>query len=116
MSLVIIIFNRLNDRSVISAIYTIAGYTYGPLLGLYAFGLFTKKPVRDRWVWIVAVVSPCICIVLNWLAPKLLNGYKMGYELLIINGALTFAGLWILQKKDTLNATKTEVGTSIMCN
>ena len=100
VSLVIIIFNRLNDRSVISAIYTIAGYTYGPLLGLYAFGLFTKKPVRDRWVWIVAVVSPCICIVLNWLAPMLLNGYKMGYELLIINGALTFAGLWILQKKN----------------
>ena len=96
---VIIIFNRLNDRSVISAIYTIAGYTYGPLLGLYAFGLFTKYAVRDRWVWLVALISPVVCVVLNKLAPILLDGYKMGYELLIINGALTFLGLWILRKK-----------------
>ena len=99
VALVIIIFNRLNDSSVISAIYTIAGYTYGPLLGLYAFGLFTRREVSDRWVWIVAVVSPVICIVLNKLSPVLLDGYKMGYELLIINGALTFTGLWILRKK-----------------
>ena len=99
VALIIIIFNRLNDRSVISAIYTIAGYTYGPLLGLYAFGLFTKKKIADRHVWIVCIASPIICVIINYLTPILLGGYKVGYELLIINGLLTFAGLWLLRKK-----------------
>jgi Na+/proline symporter len=99
VGIVIIIFDKLNNSSVISAIYTIAGYTYGPLLGLFAFGLFTKFQLRDRWVWLVAVLSPVICAVLSYLAPLFLNGYKFGYELLIINGAITFAGLFILRKK-----------------
>ena len=105
VAIVIIIFNRLNDRSVISAIYTIAGYTYGPLLGLYAFGLFTKKQIRDSLVWIVCITSPIICVFINKITPMLFNGYQMGYELLIINGLLTFIGLWLLQKKDTTHAT-----------
>lgn len=107
VTLVIIIFNRLNDRSVISAIYTIAGYTYGPLLGLYAFGLFTHRTVNDRWVWVVAILSPIICIVVNKLAFIFFNGYKIGYELLMLNGVLTFIGLWLLSKKNiATNATK----------
>jgi len=106
VAIVIIIFNRLNDRSVISAIYTIAGYTYGPLLGLYAFGLFTKKQIRDRAVWIVCLISPVICIIINKMTPVMFNGYKMGYELLIINGLLTFIGLWILREKKIIGATQ----------
>lgn len=91
---IILIFRSFNDRSVIDAIYTVAGYTYGPLLGLYAFGLFTRRAVRDRLVPIVAVASPLLCYAISWLARSQW-GYTMGYELLMLNGALTFAGLWL---------------------
>lgn len=91
---IILIFRLLNDRSVIDAIYTVAGYTYGPLLGLYAFGLFTRRGVRDRWVPSIAVLSPIICFGIS-LLTNALWGYTMGYELLMLNGALTFVGLWI---------------------
>lgn len=94
VALIIIAFNRINDRSVISAIYTIAGYTYGPLLGLFAFGLFTKFQLHDRYVWIVSVASPIICIIIN----KLMHN-SLGYELLMLNGIITFIGLLLLRKK-----------------
>ncbi|MBQ9469885.1 MAG: sodium:solute symporter [Bacteroidales bacterium] len=92
---IILLFRSLNDRSVIDAIYTVAGYTYGPLLGLYAFGLFTRRAVRDRLVPMVTVASPIVCYAFSQL---MLNrwGYAMGYELLMLNGALTFAGLWLI--------------------
>lgn len=91
---IILIFRLLNDRSVIDAIYTVAGYTYGPLLGLYAFGLFTHRPVRDRLVPFVAVASPLICYGISQMATHCWS-YTMGYELLMLNGLLTFVGLWI---------------------
>ncbi|MCQ2375698.1 MAG: sodium:solute symporter [Salinivirgaceae bacterium] len=94
VALIIIAFNKINDRSVISAIYTIAGYTYGPLLGLFAFGLFTKFQLHDRYVWIVSVASPIICIVINKLTHN-----SLGYELLMLNGIITFIGLLLLRKK-----------------
>ena len=97
--LFILLFRAVNSTSLIDAIYTIAGYTYGPLLGMYAFGLFTKFRIADRWVWAVSIASPLICVAINYLAPVIFNGYKMGYELLIINGAITFAGLLLLRKK-----------------
>jgi len=93
MVLVIVIFCVVNDDSVISAVFTAAGYTYGPLLGLYAFGLMTKLPVRDRWVPFICVLSPIICYVLNLYSEELMHGYKFGFELLILNGLLTFMGL-----------------------
>jgi Na+/proline symporter len=95
---VIMIFKAINDDSVISAVFTVAGYTYGPLLGLYSFGLFTKLPVRDKLVPVVAVLSPVICYVLNIYSQQLFNGFKFGFELLIINGALTFLGLLLISK------------------
>ena len=94
---VIILFRAINDRAVIDKLFTIAGYTYGPLLGLYSFGLFTSFKVRDRWVPLVAVVSPVICYFLSLYSENLFNGYKFGFELLILNGIITFAGLFLLR-------------------
>lgn len=97
---VIMIFRAVNDQSVISAIFTVAGYTYGPLLGLYAFGLFTPFAVRDKWVPYIAILSPIICFFLSKYSALLLNGYKFGFELLMVNGAITFLGLLLLSKRN----------------
>lgn len=102
MILVIIVFNAFNDRSVIDAIFTIAGYTYGPLLGLYAFGLFTRFQVNDKLVPFIAVFSPLACYFLNKYSILLFNGYKFGFELLIVNGAIVFLLLLITRKRGVL--------------
>lgn len=94
---VIVAFRAINDRAVIDKLFTVAGYTYGPLLGLYAFGLFTRFNVIDKYVPYVALSSPIICFILSEYSVKLLNGYKFGFELLIINGIITFFGLWLLK-------------------
>ena len=86
---VILIFNAINDQSVIKSLFTVAGYTYGPLLGLYSFGLFTNFKIRDRYVPVVALSSPVLCYILNCYIP-------FGFELLILNGAFTFIGLCVL--------------------
>lgn len=96
---VIMIFRAVNDQSVISAIFTVAGYTYGPLLGLYAFGLFTRFQVRDKWVPLVAIFSPVFCYFLAKYSPLLFNGYKFGFELLMVNGAITFLGLLLISRR-----------------
>lgn len=95
----ILIFSKLNDRAVIDKLFTIAGYTYGPLLGLYSFGLFTRRMVNDRLTPYIAVISPVVCFFLSKYSEVLLNGYKFGFELLLVNGFLTFAGLWIFSRK-----------------
>ncbi len=97
--LVIIIFQIVNNKSVIDAIYTIASYTYGPLLGLFAFGLFTRLQPRDKYVPYVAVASPVICYTISSLVEEH-TGYKFGYEMLMFNGALTFAGLLLISQKN----------------
>jgi Na+/proline symporter len=97
--IVILIFRALNNEAVINAIYTAAGYTYGPLLGLFTFGLFTKFSVKDKYVWIVALLSPIICYMLSSYSERLFNGYKFGFELLILNGFLTFTGLYLLKMR-----------------
>lgn len=102
MVLVIVVFNAFNDRSVIDAIFTIAGYTYGPLLGLYAFGLFTRFQVNDKLVPFIAVFSPLACYLLNKYSILLFNGYKFGFELLIVNGAIVFLLLLITRKRGVL--------------
>lgn len=94
---VIILFRAINDRAVIDKLFTIAGYTYGPLLGLYAFGLFTRWTVKDKWVPLVALISPVACYFLSVYSERLLNGYRFGFELLIVNGLITFAGLFLLR-------------------
>lgn len=95
----ILIFNSFNDRSVITAVFLAAGYTYGPLLGLYAFGMFTKLEVKDKWVPLVCIISPVLSYWINLNSEALLGGYKFGFEILIVNGMLTFLGLLMLTKR-----------------
>ena len=97
----ILLFRTFNSTDLIDAIYILVSYTYGPLLGLFAFGLFTKYQVIDRWVPYFAILSPILCYALNILAQQLW-GYHFGYELLMLNGAFTFAGLYVTRKKEPL--------------
>ncbi len=95
---IILIIKAVGSDSIITAIYKLASYTYGPLLGLYFCGLYTKiKPV-DKWVPYIAIAAPMICFVFE-IAMKQVFGYQVGYELLLINAALTGIGLWILSLK-----------------
>lgn len=94
----ILIFNAFNDRSVITAVFLAAGYTYGPLLGLYTFGMFTKLQVKDKWVPLICIVSPVLSYWINLNSAALLGGYKFGFEILIVNGLLTFIGLLLVTK------------------
>jgi SSS family transporter len=99
--LIILVFKEINEKSVIDAVLNVAGYTYGPLLGLFSFGLFTSKQVRGKLVPIVCVISPVLSYLFSSNAEALLGGYKVGLEILVINGAITFAGLWIISlRKD----------------
>ncbi len=95
----ILIFSSLNNKAVIDELFTIAGYTYGPLLGLYSFGLFSKRKPNDRMTPFVAILSPVICIFLNAFSEQLFNGYKFGFEMILVNGFLTFAGIWLFSRK-----------------
>jgi SSS family transporter len=102
--LVIVIFKLINNDAVINNLFTWAGYTYGPLLGLYTFGLFTKKQVHDKLVPIVCILSPIICVVLNDHSKELFDGYKFGFEMLIVNGFFTFVGLSVISKRSESKA------------
>ncbi|WP_435625085.1 sodium:solute symporter [Flagellimonas sp.] len=99
--LVIIAFKYILSRNVIDSLLIVAGYTYGPLLGLFAFGIFTKHKINDKYVWIVCGLSVGIIAFLGSLDPKYLGGYVIGYELLPLNGLLTFLGLLLIRKKTT---------------
>lgn len=96
---VIIIFNSINNDAVIKELFTAAGFTYGPLLGLFAFGLFTKWQIKDRFVPVVCFLAPVVSFLLNYYSVELFNGYRFGFEILLVNGALTFFGLLLLQNK-----------------
>lgn len=97
--IVIIIFKYVLTSNVIDSLLTVAGYTYGPLLGLFAFGIFTKYQVKDKYVWIVAVCSVILITIIGNIPPEKLGGYVLGYELLPINGLLTFIGLILIRRK-----------------
>lgn len=94
--LIIVIFKEINERSVIDAVLNIAGYTYGPLLGLFSFGVITKRIVRDKLVPVVCVISPILSYLLSLNAATLFNGYVFSIEILIVNGIITFIGLWLI--------------------
>ncbi len=95
---IILVFRAVNNDSVINTVFAIAGYTYGPLLGLYGFGLITQRQVRDRWVPAVVILSP----LLSWGVNEVLirsTGFHLGYTILLLNGIITFLGLWLIRKK-----------------
>jgi Na+/proline symporter len=101
--LIILIFSRYHNDALIRIIFQVASYTYGPLLGLFTFGLFTKRIVTaDRLVPVFAILSPLICLLLNKYSKQLLGGYEFGFELLLVNGLLMFIFLWIMSKKRVL--------------
>ena len=97
--IVVIIFKKYLNTNVIDGLLTIAGYTYGPLLGLFAFGIFTNYKVKDQYVWVVALFSVLIVLGIGNIDSNLLGGYQIGYELLPINGLITFFGLILIRRK-----------------
>ncbi len=104
--LVVILFKYVLDRNVIDGLLTVATYTYGPLLGLFAFGIFTKHSIRDRWVWVVALVVILLVYLLAQLPTSVLGGYEIGYELLPLNGLLTYIGLWLIRRDPESNTSR----------
>ena len=92
---VICAYHAIGDESVINAVYTISGYTYGPLLGLFLFGIFTRRRPREAWVPLVCIASPLICMLLSARSAEWFGGWRIGFELLLINCALTMLGLWL---------------------
>src|SRR5690606_37393243 len=95
----IVLFDQINDKSVVSAVFKAAGFTYGPLLGLYVFGLSSKLNIRDRWVPLICVLSPLASYVLDRNSATWFGGYQFGFEILLINAAFTFLGLIIVIKR-----------------
>lgn len=97
--LIIIAFKPFHNQSLIDTIFDVAGYTYGPLLGLYAFGLFTNYRVKDKYVPVVAILSPVICYILKLNSQEWLWGYQFGFEIILLNGLLTCLGLFVIRKR-----------------
>ena len=95
MGLVIFIFEALNNTSVIDAVYILASYTYGPILGLFAFGIISKKRLYDKWVPVVAILAPVLCYFIQKITFTLWD-YQFSYALIVVNGAITYLGMWIL--------------------
>lgn len=96
--IVILIFKEINERSVIDAVLSIAGYTYGPLLGLFFFGILTKRQVKDKLVPVVCILSPAVSYLLSLNSKTIFNGYEFGYEIVLVNGLITFGGLYLISK------------------
>lgn len=111
---VILLFNAINDKSVISAVFTAAGYTYGPLLGLFSFGLFTKLSLKDKLVPIICVICPFLSYLINIYSEDILGGHKLGFFIIIVNGLLTFIGLLLISsKQDGKVATGAKVVSTV---
>jgi len=103
MGLVIYVINLLNNTSVIDTVYKLASYTYGPLLGMFTFGIFTKWKIWDRWTPLIVIASPVLCLVLDLYSKAWFNGYEFSHERLIFNALFTFAGLSLLIRKEKIN-------------
>ena len=105
--LVVLLFNAVNDTSVVSAIFKVATYTYGPLIGLFAFSLYAKKRnVMDKATPVICILAPLLCYIIDQNSKVLLNGYVFAEELIIVNGLLTFIGLLLVSKKKTSEEIK----------
>jgi Na+/proline symporter len=97
--LFVMIFKWVGSQSMIGVILKVAGYTYGPLLGLFVFGIITKRQVWDKYVPYVAIASPLLCLLIDLNQKKLFGGFEIGLELIIINGLITFIGLFLVSRK-----------------
>ena len=97
--LFVMVFNEINSPSMIGVILKVAAYTYGPLLGLFTFGIITRRQVRDGWVPVVCIIAPILCFVLEKYQRLIFGSFEIGLELLVINGLITFLGLWMVSRK-----------------
>ncbi len=115
MGLCIVAFNILNNTSVIDAVYVLASYTYGPILGMFAFAIFTKRKVRHYLVPLVVIASPILCYVIDSHSEAWLGGYQFSYELLIMNALFTFIGLYLISsgQKSALTTMALLLGISL---
>lgn len=104
--IIILISKEINERSLIDTVLKVAGYTYGPLLGLFSFGLLTQRQVRDKLVPVVCVIAPLLSYWISAKSPEWFGGYKIDIEILIINGAITFAGLWMVSSSGSRGAVR----------
>jgi Na+/proline symporter len=98
MTLIIVLFYHFSSGGVITLIFTMASYTYGPLLGMFLFGLLTKRRVKGVALPIIAIASPLICYIVSSNADSWLGGYQFSYEIIVVNAALTMLGMWIARK------------------
>ena len=103
--LLVLVFKWIDNKSIIDLILKIASYTYGPLLGLFAFGILTKRVLKDKWSFLPCFLAPALCLLLDYIQPYLFGSapgsFRIGQELLIINGLFTFLGLWVISRPNT---------------
>ena len=108
----ILVFKAINNKSIIYVILDLAGYTYGPLLGLFAFGILTKRRIKDGLVvTVICLIAPVLTYILSKNSELLLGGYKIGIELLIVNGLITFLGLWVISRSGKPKTVSSEIKT-----
>ena len=100
---IIIAYQYILEDNVISSLLKVSSYTYGPLLGLFSFGILTKYKLKEKWVWFVSIAALSLSFILNAYSQSLFNGYNFGYEILIVNGLLTFIGLYLIRRKSESN-------------
>lgn len=98
MFFVIVLFRELNSSSVVSAVFKAIGYTYGPILGLFAFGLITKYEIKEKFLPSICLLSPVLSYLINCYSEELLGGYRFGFEILLLNGLICYTGLWLVRK------------------
>lgn len=98
----VLIFKAIDDNSMIGLILKLAGFTYGPLLGLFAFGIFTKYKVQDHLVPFICIIAPTLSFIIDKYQEVIFGDFKIGLELLILNGLITFIGLWLIRKKENV--------------
>jgi Na+/proline symporter len=102
---VIVVFRMINNEAVVRQLFRVANYTYGPLLGLFMFGISSGRAIRDKWAPVVCMVAPMTCYLIDTNSKTWMGGYSFGNELLILNGLLTFAGLWIISRRSISSAS-----------
>jgi hypothetical protein len=99
----VMVYKWINSPSMIGVILKVASYTYGPLLGLFTFGIITKRKVTDRWVPLVCIAAPALCYIIDTFQKEIFGSFQIGLELLIINGLITFIGLWLVSHPEKAN-------------
>ncbi|MDE6451742.1 MAG: sodium:solute symporter, partial [Odoribacter sp.] len=104
MCLIIVSFRELNDSSVINTLFKAVGYTYGPILALFIFGLTTRYKVKEKYLPAVCLLAPVLSYIINCYSEQWLWGYRFGFEILLLNALICLAGLWGIRKKESFRA------------